>query len=469
MKKLLALALCAVLLLGAIPFAGAAQFTDAAGIRQTTSEAVEILSDLKIITGFPEGTFKPDDTLTRAQAAKILCCCVLGTEESEKLAAGGTTFYDVPASHWANKYVEYCASKNIVAGVGGGKFNPDGKLTGYAFGKMLLVALGADAAAYTGAEWDKAVASGLRETKLGLGLTANGSELSRQDACRLALNALFNGEKDGADKTLAYKVFGVKRAAGEPDAAQYMRPRTVYTAKADAYWPGAELTLYASPACVHESGSFSGDAFVRAFGVTDIEKAKITVYYNGVLWNADSSNVKDIWHQGESGVHYLSGNGVRLELHYDAVKDTYTVVQIFTFNGKVTDVTEPVRGADGTVQTHGSVTFENGLSCVSDAFTKADIGSYALYRGVGDKNVLYYRVPVAVKIVEAWPGKVLTGTLTDRALRQSATIDGKLYRYPYLYISSFITADSYLEEGGALGDTVHYLLDEYDTLYAIWQ
>ena len=469
MKKLLALTLCAILLLSAIPAAGAAQFSDADAILPTTAEAVEILSDLKIITGFPEGTFKPEDTLTRAQAAKILCCAVLGTDAAEALAAGGSTFSDVPASHWANKYVEYCASKGVVAGVGGGKFNPDGKLTGFAFGKMLLAALGADASKLTGADWDKNTRALMLEKRLGYGVSVSGSELSRQDACRLALNALFDGEKDGAEGTLAFKVFGLKRAAGEADTDAYMRPRTVYTAKADAYWPGTELTLYTSPVCVHESGVFSGDAFVRAFGVTDIEKAKITAYYNGVLWNPNSSNVKDVWHQGETGAYYLSGNGVRLELHYDAVKDAYTVVQIFTFSGKVTDVTEPVKGADGAVQTHGSVTFENGLSFVSDGFTKADIGTYALYRGVGSKEALYYRVPTVVKPVEALRGQIRTGTLEDRALRQTATIDGKRYEYPYTYISTFITADSYLEEGGALGDTVHYLLDEYGVLYAIWQ
>ena len=72
MKRLLALTLFVLLILSAVPAAGAAQFTDAAEVRITASEAVEILSDLGIVSGFPDGSFQPDGALTRAQAAKIL-------------------------------------------------------------------------------------------------------------------------------------------------------------------------------------------------------------------------------------------------------------------------------------------------------------------------------------------------------------------------------------------------------------
>ena len=46
------------------------------------------------------------------------------------LAATGSSFSDVPMSHWAYQYVEHAADEGWVAGVGGGKFNPDGQVTG---------------------------------------------------------------------------------------------------------------------------------------------------------------------------------------------------------------------------------------------------------------------------------------------------------------------------------------------------
>ena len=282
MKKLLALTLCAVMVLSMIPMAGAASFKDSAGVTMLNAEAVDVMSDLKIITGFPEGTFKPDDTLTRAQAAKILCCVALGVKATDALAGGGSTFSDVPASHWANKYVEYCASKGIVAGVGSGKFNPDGKLTGYAFGKMLLVALGADAASLTGADWDKNTKTQLAEKHLNYGVDVSNNDLSRQNACRLALNALFNGEGADPEGTLGFKSFGVIRTTSGNNAKLYKRPYHKYISAEDgAYWEGTEKSVVASPDWFKKSGAVKGGDLVKQLGVSDINVSQMKIFRNG--------------------------------------------------------------------------------------------------------------------------------------------------------------------------------------------
>ncbi len=44
--------------------------------------------------------------------------------------AASPSFSDVPAGHWAYSYVERAADTGWVTGIGGGKFNPDGKVTG---------------------------------------------------------------------------------------------------------------------------------------------------------------------------------------------------------------------------------------------------------------------------------------------------------------------------------------------------
>ena len=133
MKKLISLLLVAVLLLSTV----SAAFTDQNEISPEYTEAVDVMNQNGIIAGFTDGTFQPKGTLTRAQAAKIICTMLKADVEGAK-AAG---FTDVPAGHWAEKFVNYCAETGIVAGVGNGKFDPNGKLTGYAFAKMLMVAL----------------------------------------------------------------------------------------------------------------------------------------------------------------------------------------------------------------------------------------------------------------------------------------------------------------------------------------
>ena len=189
MKRLLAMILAAVLLAGMIPFAGAA-FTDADKVSDKQKAAVDYVSEKKVITGFPDGSFRPADNLTRAQAAKILCAAVEGADKAEALTKTDTGFADVPASHWAAKYVAYCSDKGIVAGVGGGKFAPDAPLTAVAFAKMLLVA-------YKQAETDKLVGNA-RMTNTRIAMNEKGFNVdvdsladaatTRENACRLAYN-----------------------------------------------------------------------------------------------------------------------------------------------------------------------------------------------------------------------------------------------------------------------------------------
>ena len=93
----------------------------------TVGEAVGILSNLGILTGFEDGTFKPDETVTRAQMAAIVCR-TLGYESQAKSSAGTTIFNDVPGDHWAAGYINVAQSLNIINGYGDGNFGPEDRL-----------------------------------------------------------------------------------------------------------------------------------------------------------------------------------------------------------------------------------------------------------------------------------------------------------------------------------------------------
>ncbi len=195
MKKLLALCLALLLLVSALPLAGAA-FSDEASIDESYTKAVAAMAEKKIINGFADGSFGPARTLTRAQAAKILCVMLEGSEKVDALSKTETGFSDVPASHWAAKYVAYCAGKGIVAGIGNGRFGPDGKLSSGAFAKMLLVAYGENGSKFTGANWLKNVQAAAKPTLL-LNHIKDGlsdSPVQRQVAAQLAYNALLQAE-----------------------------------------------------------------------------------------------------------------------------------------------------------------------------------------------------------------------------------------------------------------------------------
>ena len=189
MKKLLALVLALVMSMSLVTISNAADFSDAKDIDY--KEAVDVLAAVGVLEG-SDGKFDPKAELTREQAAKIIAYLDLGKDVAEALPAV-KVFNDVEASRWSAKFVAYCADAGYINGVGNGNFDPTGKLTGYAFGKLLLCALGYDATIeeMTGASWSIKVAKLMEKNSISKGTSKLGSaNLTREEAAQYALNAL---------------------------------------------------------------------------------------------------------------------------------------------------------------------------------------------------------------------------------------------------------------------------------------
>ena len=174
--------------------AGAA-FSDQSKIKNT--EAVDACTALNIIGGYPDGSFKPEGNITRAETTKMICVALNGGKEIPTSTNATPTFSDVRNNAncaWAEKYIESCATQGIVSGVGGGKFAPAGNVTGTQLAKMLLVALGykSENEGFTGNAWATKVntvasAKGLYE---GLETMDPSIAITRDNAARMVWNAL---------------------------------------------------------------------------------------------------------------------------------------------------------------------------------------------------------------------------------------------------------------------------------------
>ena len=150
LKKVLALVLafaCAFTM-----FAGAA-FTDSADFKVKT-EVVDTLVQLGVINGYTDGSFKPNDTVTRAEMAKMIYVLRTGNSDASAYNDDYSTFTDIKG-HWARGYVKYCQSLGIIAGQSATKFAPDANVTAQEAAKMLLVTLGynAEKAGLVGINW----------------------------------------------------------------------------------------------------------------------------------------------------------------------------------------------------------------------------------------------------------------------------------------------------------------------------
>ena len=144
LKRVLALSLALVMVLSLNVFA--ADFTDKDEFNKDTIEAVDMLVQLNVLAGFPDGSFQPNETLTRAQIAKMIyVICNKGVDDGAAKYVGSNTFHDVPAGSWYEGYVEFCYTTGVIIGRGNdsvsGKpvFDPNAAVTGYELAKMLLV------------------------------------------------------------------------------------------------------------------------------------------------------------------------------------------------------------------------------------------------------------------------------------------------------------------------------------------
>ena len=194
MKKFLSLVLALVMTMSLVTVsAGAKGFTDSSKINY--KEAVDVMSAVKVIDGYSEGDFRPSNTLTRGAAAKIICNLILGPTTASALVADAAPYSDVPTTNNFAGYIAYCAKEGIISGYADGTFRPANTLSGYAFMKMLLGALGYDATTegYTGPNWSIQVAKRALHIELDDGLNGefNGAKaVTREEACLYAFNTL---------------------------------------------------------------------------------------------------------------------------------------------------------------------------------------------------------------------------------------------------------------------------------------
>lgn len=192
LKKVLAVVLAVAMAFSLMAVASAKQigdYSDTSDVKY--KEAVDLISGLGIMTGTSETTFDPKGTFTREQAAKVICILLVGKTVADSLQATTKTFDDVEVTRWSAPFIEYCAVNGIINGTGDGKFSPAAPVTGSAFAKMLLTALGYGAKGeYVGANWELNTlvkAQGLLILDTGVNYSA---PATREEVAKYAFNAL---------------------------------------------------------------------------------------------------------------------------------------------------------------------------------------------------------------------------------------------------------------------------------------
>ena len=369
MKKFLSLVLALVMTMSLVTVsAGAKDFTDNSKINY--KEAVDVMSAVKVIDGYAEGDFRPSATLTRGAAAKIICNLILGPTTASALVADAAPYKDVPTNHTFAGYIAYCQKEKIISGYADGTFRPANTLTGYAFMKMLLGALGYDAEVeqYTGANWSINVAKRAMNIGLKDGLIGdfNGVKaVTREEACLYAFNTLqatmveysaktsvstngttvviagseakdvvntgktdSNIDKDGKMQ-FAEKYFEDLKLDKTSD--DFGRPANKWNVKKE------EVGTYANtPDATFTKKVTKADVY-NAIGKTVYDDLKdgdatLTTYFDGDGTKVKAADVDSTWaNKNDTGKVNSTGNGDLTEIYVDDDNNNVTIVTIRTY------------------------------------------------------------------------------------------------------------------------------------------
>lgn len=193
-KKILSLMIVLTMILGSMSISIAA-LTDIVGA--PVEPAVLRLSGLGVLEGYPDGTFKPNNNITRAEYAAVVYRATRLTQ-----LPGATVFGDVPASHWASGYIKAASQAGLIKGrgiVGGvNTFDPEANISYEEAVTLVVRALGYETLAISNGGFPTGHLIVANQKGLLQGITGNLSmKASRALVAQLTFNALEVKKDDG--------------------------------------------------------------------------------------------------------------------------------------------------------------------------------------------------------------------------------------------------------------------------------
>ena len=444
MKKFLSLVLALVMTMSLVTVsAGAKDFTDNSKINY--EEAVEVMSTLGVVGGYTDGTFKPQGTLTRGAAAKIICNLILGTTTADALTADAAPYKDVATTNVFAPYIAYCAKEGIISGYADGTFRPGNTLTGYAFMKMLLGALGlqADKEGYTGPNWSISVAKRAlsKDVALDNGLKGefNGAKAAtREEACLYALNMMKAGTfsypndntvivgnvsvstsaKAVQDKNKPYYETVFKNLSAKSTSDAFGRPATRWDYK------GVKIGTYAKTPDLTYVGSVKVNDIYADLNMST-KDTTANLYVNGESFDTATngkdaatftvSKANDTKLDKLGGTADKIGNGTLIEVYRNDDNNHVDVIAMSVYAGKITDVKDATSKKDAyvVVDTDSTIADFND-EYETEAFAEDDVVAFTYADG---------------EIQTMYKMESVSGELTKKVIEKSLTIGDTTYKY----------------------------------------
>lgn len=294
-------------------------------------EAVERLENLGVLLGYPDGTFRPNSNITRAEYAAVVSR-VKGLEQAAANSHGNTIFGDVLGSSWASGYINVAEQAGLIKGMGiingVNTFGPELNITYEQAVTLVVRALGYETAAEANGGYPNghlliAAQEGLLQGVNG----TKGMKATRGMVAQLTYNAL-EVPMAGTSGTNAVHLFN-------------------------------ELRLINKAAASGNWGSINSNTFAAA-GITGVTASNIGNFKstleglaNGTNQNWSPSDIQGVFDTLVDGKKVISAkalNATQIEVKFNTELDSTDAITMTPYKVSISGVTfigVPVLSADG--------------------------------------------------------------------------------------------------------------------------
>lgn len=312
LKKVLALGLALVMILGMFTIASAAEtkktaqeYPDWASVEN--KGAVSLMVDLGVINGMGDGTLSPANNIDRASWAKMVFFVLTGETDAKIYENDYPALKDI-AKNWAQGYIEYLYSIECISGDTDGNYNPGNPISVVAAAKTMLTGLGYNSK-IEGYENDSNWATNIMTRAKSVGLMdgislKQNDNITRDAAAQMVYNALsaktqtakyqlnfMTGERVPSGEytegeTLGEKAFDVKKFEAqitkvEKGVATFAAPlASIEGVKASSKDAGKTATVW----CKFNSSGAATEAVSTSVDVSTAAPFKTVT--GGVTWTA---------------------------------------------------------------------------------------------------------------------------------------------------------------------------------------
>ncbi len=196
----------------ALPVLSASAFSDVPSSHKYYEEISALAAD-GILEGYPDGTFKPGETINRVELTKIMVASILDYDPGQDpsgfdiYALAGVPFSDVESGEWYIPYLRKAVENDIISGYPDSTFRPEDEVNYAEAAKIIVESIGIKKE--SGGEWYEPYTSALQELNaVPESVVRFDQELTRGEIAFI-LYALRDFYTEGGDGFTAYRISDV--------------------------------------------------------------------------------------------------------------------------------------------------------------------------------------------------------------------------------------------------------------------